>query len=133
VSLINKLGVLYARYGVYDKAEEAFQRALKTQEYGPSLVNIGNLLYIRNALTEAVRYYERALAKTPTDSAVLLNLAKINYELGKYDKTDTYYSQLRKEDAQMAERFSYLAAKGGTDTARASNADAMKEVMVWGE
>lgn len=133
VSLINKLGVLYARYGVYDKAEEAFQRALKTQEYGPSLVNIGNLLYIKNKLAEALQYYERALVKTPTNSAVLLNLAKINYELGKYDKTDTYYAQLKREDAQMAEHFSYLAMKGGGDSARAANVEAMKEVMVWGE
>ncbi|HVO40221.1 MAG TPA: tetratricopeptide repeat protein, partial [Spirochaetia bacterium] len=133
VSLVNKLGVLYARYGVLDKAEDAFTKALAIQEYPPALINMGNIMRGKNNLPEARRYYERAFAKTPGDGATLLNLAKITYEMGRFKETETYYGQLRKVDSLLADRFSYLGAGGDTGSARAANAEAMKDEMVWGE
>lgn len=132
-ALINKLGVLYARYGVYDKAEAAFQRASRIQETAPVLMNIGNLKYIAGNLEEARRYYEKAMAKAPSNGGVLLSLAKICFEMGKYDTSDSYYERLKREDPKMAERYPYTAMKEAGDAARAANTDAMKEVMIWGE
>ena len=57
---LNALGVLYARYDLPDKAEAQFQAAVKTSEYAPALVNLGNLR-LRGKLTEeALGFYQRA-------------------------------------------------------------------------
>ncbi len=44
---INKLGVLYARYGLYERAEREFQNVLEMDgEFVPALINLGNIYYI---------------------------------------------------------------------------------------
>jgi len=133
LKLLNQLGVLYASYGVYDKAEESFKKILDREDYVPALINMGNLSFLNDEYSSAKRYYEKAYDKTPNNKTVLLNLAKVNYELGRYSQVDTYYSALKKQDAQMAQRFSYLDLKGGDSGARANNAQLMKEEMLWEE
>ncbi|MBN2352735.1 MAG: hypothetical protein JXD23_09230 [Spirochaetales bacterium] len=132
-ALVNKLGVLYARYGAYDKAEAAFNRVPKKDSYQPTLVNLGNIAFLKNDMNGARRYYERAFAKDPNDGAVLLNLAKLEYEQGQYEKTEVYYGMLKKRDASLASRYGYLAMKGEGGDARAAQADALKEQVAWGE
>jgi tetratricopeptide (TPR) repeat protein len=132
-ALANKLGVLYARYGVYDKAEAAFNRVPDKDGYAPTLVNLGNIAYLKNDLAGAKKYYDKAFAKNPNDPAVLLNLAKLAYEQGQYDKTDVYYGMLKKRDAVMAGKYAYLTMKGEGGDARAAQADAMKDQVAWGE
>ena len=137
VSLINKLGVLHARYAVnndYTKAESAFKKILaKRSDYQPALVNMGNVYFLKNNYGEARKYYERAFAKDRNDPAVLLNLAKLSYEQGQYDRTETYYSMLKKRNKSLAARYEYLAMKGEGGNARAAQADAMKSMVEWGE
>ncbi len=94
---------------------------------------MGNVFFLKNNYTEARKYYERAFAKDKNDPAVLLNLAKLSYEEGKYDRTETYYSMLKKQDKSLAARYEYLAMKGEAGNARAAQADAMKGVVEWGE
>jgi tetratricopeptide (TPR) repeat protein len=131
--LLNQLGVLYASYGVYDKAEETFKKILDKQDYVPAMINMGNLAFLNDEYSSAKRYYEKAYDRAPKNKVVLLNLAKVNYELGRYSQVDTYYSALKKQDAELAQRFAYLDLKGGDSGARASNAQQMKEEMLWEE
>jgi len=133
LSLQNKLGILYARYGVYDKAEAAFKRILDTRDYAPALVNMGNVAYLRDDLQEAKRYYERAHKLTPNDTAVLLNLAKVNYDLGQYRETEIFYVRLRKRSPELAGRFAYLSMKGSAASTRSAEAESGRDRMVWGE
>ena len=44
---VNKLGVLYARYGLYDKAIDEFEKILITSEYVPALLNVGSIHFLR--------------------------------------------------------------------------------------
>jgi tetratricopeptide (TPR) repeat protein len=131
--LLNQLGVLYASYGVYDKAEEAFKRILDREDYVPAIINMGNLAFINDEYASAKRYYEKAYDKAPANKTVLLNLAKVNYELGRYRQVDEYYSALKKQDAELASRFSYLDLKAGDTGSRAADVGLMKEEMVWEE
>jgi transglutaminase-like putative cysteine protease len=131
--LQNQLGVLYASYGVYDKAEEAFKAILSKEDYLPALINMGNIAFLNNEYASAKSYYEKAYNREPKNKTVLLNLAKVNYELGRYNQVDTYYSALKKQDAELAKRFSYLDLKGGEESTRASGAQTMKEEMLWEE
>jgi len=79
----------------------------------------------------ALRYYERALAKSPENAVALLGVAKASYELEEYAAVDGALAQLKSLDPATASQFSYLGS-GGAGTARASQA-ATKEISIWDE
>jgi tetratricopeptide (TPR) repeat protein len=131
--LINRLGVLYARYGVYDKAEAAFKRILDKTSFEPALVNMGHLAYFKNDVKSARAYYDRAYAMNPSDIALVLSLAKITFESSQYEDSTRYYSKLRELSPDMAARYSYLSVEGSSDSARASDSERMKGIVEWDE
>lgn len=59
---VNKLGVPYARYGLYDQAETEFKQVVEQQEYLPAPANLGNINYLGEDYPEALEFYERAEA-----------------------------------------------------------------------
>jgi len=128
--LQNKLGVLYARYGLLDKAEGLFEAAAKNQHV-PAMINIGNLLYLKEDYTSALKYYEQADDLRPGRPAALIGLAKVNYELENFGTVKRIYEEIQRKDPDAAVRFSYLTA-GADDTARAS-AVMDRETVRWAE
>ncbi len=127
----NKLGILYARFGVLDKAAEQFSAILKSSEYVPALVNLGNIAYMQGEMERAYDYYTRALASVPGNPAALLGTARTTYALERYAETDESLRQLRNTDPSLAEEFAYLGSGSG-DTARASQA-VKREIDIWEE
>ncbi len=129
---VNKLGVLYARYGLMEKAILQFNRVLEKNEYLPALINMGNIRYLKGDMEGALAYYRRAKAKEPSNPKVLLCMARVNHELENYGIVKVEYEKLKKIDPLLAERFSYLALKGD-EASRAAKISAVKEVVVWDE
>jgi hypothetical protein len=128
----NRLGILYAKYGKWDKAEEQFLQALAKGEYTPALVNLGNLHFQKKDYGRARGYYERAAALDPKNATVQLSLAKVYHELEQYELARASYEGLKAADAALAERFAYL---GGGDSAgaRAGEIGARRETVLWSE
>lgn len=125
----NKLGVLYAQFGLFDKAAAEFQTVIKSKEYLPALVNIGNIYYLKDQMPEALNYYNRALAAEPGNPKALLGVARASYEVNDYDTVNSSLAKLESESPAMAARFSYLGS-GSSDSGRASQA-LVKEVSEW--
>lgn len=119
---LNALGVLYARWDLLEKAEAQFKAALQTNEYAPALVNLGNLRLLANSAEEALGFYQRAAAVAPHDPAVLLGLARSNYELRNYGLVEEEFDELQTQSPQLAEQFSYLRLHGeeATEAAQAN-------------
>jgi tetratricopeptide (TPR) repeat protein len=130
VRAMNNLGVLYARYGLHDKAEEQFQNALRKQEFVPSLINLGNIYYLKGDMNIASVYYDRAYRKEPDNPKVLLCVARVNHELGNYDVAQSTYRRLASRDPELAKQFAYLTLTG-TESARAAEVGRLKERVVW--
>jgi tetratricopeptide (TPR) repeat protein len=129
---INRLGILYARYGLTQRALEQFDVILQSSDYGPALLNVGNIHYLDGHLDQAVGYYERAATASPDNGAVLLAVARINFELENYGTVNRYYDRLVSVDPDMAARFSYLSSNADIST-RASDAAAMRGLVVWAD
>ena len=55
----NELGVLYARYGLWEKAGEQSEASLATKESVPTLVNLGNICLLKGDIKGAVTFYTR--------------------------------------------------------------------------
>jgi hypothetical protein len=126
----NKLGVLYARYGIMDKAKAQFEIAAKWN-YTPALINLGNILFLEGLYERAVDMYEKA-NELRTSPAALLGIAKASYELENHGTVKRTYEEIRRINPDLAERFSYLVSSESEDTGRASAA-MIRETVVWEE
>ena len=129
---VNKLGVLYARYGIYDKAEEEFKKLLAQQEHEPALINMGHVARMRGESSMALDYYQRVLRTNPNNIKGLLAAAQLHHELENYGMVATHYRTLVELDPELARRFAYLDLRG-EEANRAADANQTKGVFVWDE
>jgi len=131
--LVNKRGVLYARYGVNDKAEMEFTKSLSmNSKYMPALMNLGNIYYLNDEMERALELYERATRIQPKNPKVLLCVTRANHELENYGSAKKTYNKLKKIDPDLAVEYAYLDL-AGDDVTRAANMSQMKDVMIWEE
>jgi hypothetical protein len=128
----NRLGILYAKYGKWDKAEEEFLQALSRGDYTPALVNLGNLYFQKKNFDNARGYYERAAQLDPKNATVQLCLAKVYHEQEEFELARASYEILKTADAALAERFAYLGTADDT-AARAGDIGTRRETVLWSE
>ena len=127
--LINQLGILYARYGLLDEAEKQFVKILQNTQYTSTLVNMGNIRFIRDDLAGAQNYYQRALKKNPDSPKVMLNLARVHYELEQYDDAQGFYEKARLISPETAQRYAYL----GVEASEARASDTQEKERFYGK
>jgi tetratricopeptide (TPR) repeat protein len=127
---INALGVLYARYGQMDRAQARFEEALRKIQFGPALLNLGNIYLMKNQTDKALEYLLKAEKIIPEKPSVFLQIARCYYEMARYQDSLRYYSRLKTMDPILARSFAYLDTEG-SGVGRASEADGAKEVMIW--
>jgi len=131
--LINKLGVLYARYGLVDKAEKEFMRILeKNKDYVPALLNLGNINFMREDMTKAKVLYDKAAAGDPDNPDALLCVARVNHELENYDIVRTAFQKLKVLEPELAAKYAYLDL-GADDATRAANRAGVRNVVEWSD
>jgi tetratricopeptide (TPR) repeat protein len=129
---VNKLGVLYARYGLTERAASEFRRVLGYGEYLPALVNLGNLEFLSGEMLTALDFYERAERLAPDNPKVLLSVARTHHELENYGLVQRSYSRLKEIDSALADQFGYLAFRG-EEAARAARISDVKDMVIWDE
>jgi tetratricopeptide (TPR) repeat protein len=130
--LVNQLGVLYARYGITDKARVEFERANSRGEYLPALVNLGNLSFLDEDYEAALSYYNRARRVAPDHAVVVLAVARTQYALENYTSAETVFAELERLNPTLAEKYSYLRRQSGVSGRAAQAGDNSREV-VWDE
>jgi tetratricopeptide (TPR) repeat protein len=130
---INRLGILYARYGLMDRAEREFNKILdKENDYVPALANMGNIYFFKKDMDKALEYYEKAYKNDPRKPTVMLGYARINHELENYGTVKRVYNKLKKADPDLALQFIYLELKG-EDAVRAAGIGELTETLIWEE
>ena len=109
IRAINKLGVLYARFGRNAEAEAEFRKVLaKAPEDVPALLNLGSIYFLKNDTKTAGQFYERAARKSPNNPSVLLALARVSHETERYAEAAVAYNKLKSVDPGLAQQFAYL-------------------------
>jgi tetratricopeptide (TPR) repeat protein len=132
-TLVNQLGLLYARYGIPDRAEREFSKALELDsEFVPALVNMGNLQFMIKGAREALPYYNKAYRLSPDNPTVLLCVAKANHEIENYGSVNEAFERLKQIKPELARRFAYLEMRG-VEAERAAAIGNLKEELVWAE
>jgi tetratricopeptide (TPR) repeat protein len=129
--LINRLGTVYARYGLYQEAQDAFLRAVADDEYRPALINLGNLAFLREDLEAALSFYQRAEARRQDDPLTLISLARVHFDLSQYPPAEERYRQAEVLDPDLAQQFSYIVSEN-QEQGRASSAQE-RDIVIWDE
>ena len=81
VELLNKLGLLYVRAGIYSSAIPVYERAAAMGSVA-AMNNLGNIAVLQNRYVDAKDWYERALAIEPSNATALKGLNRV---LGKLE------------------------------------------------
>lgn len=125
----NKLGLICAKFGQYDKAESAFNTALSLdRNYLPPKINLGNVFYMKEKYQNALSilhsaerdYVDRGRTASSSYAKVLLNISRSYYELENYDKASLYSEKMAAVDPELGSRYSYLSSTEGTRSADVS-------------
>ena len=122
-SSYNQLGAICAQFGLYNRAEQAFNYALALdRNFLPSKMNLANVYFMKGQYQNALRLYHNVeqdyLSSNRTASSaysrVILNLARSYYELENFDKSYEYAQLLRETSPDLLRNYSYLEDNGGS-------------------
>ena len=125
----NDLGVLYARYGLFELAEQNF-RVARSMKYLPSVLNTANLYYSIKDFDRAANWYNEVLSSDQTILLAKLGLARCAYEKGDYADCDKYFAEVYNTDRSLAKKYGYLGAFEETSGRSFSLADRL-ENTIW--
>lgn len=127
---LNKLGVLYARYGLYEEAEQSFEQVNSERVFLPTLLNMGNISFLKKDFKGALKWYEHVLSKDSDNKKALLGSARCNHEMENYGSVSTSYEELKSIDPVLAQKFAYLDLRG-SEGRRAADARGNGDLVLW--
>lgn len=105
----NALGVLYGRYGLFDKAESQLKIA-RRQNYLPAIMNTANVYYSMKEFELAREWYRHYLKLDGDNALALLGVAKCSYELEDFKECDEAFSKVMELTPSLASNNTYLGA-----------------------
>lgn len=101
-----QIAILYARYGLYDDAEIAFEALAElAPEDSAVITNQGNLFFLQENFSRAVENYTRAAELDDADGGIWLNLSMAQYKAGDLGKARTSYQQAVKLDTSLKQEY----------------------------
>jgi tetratricopeptide (TPR) repeat protein len=100
----NQQGLSLAAAGKHDHAAACYRQALAEHpDYGPALINLGNVLKELGQVDEAVACYRRVLELAPDSAEAHHNLGLVAKDRGSYDEAAAHYRRalaLKPDSAQ---------------------------------
>ncbi|MBT3272396.1 MAG: tetratricopeptide repeat protein, partial [Spirochaetales bacterium] len=125
----NRIGLVYARYGLLEAAAEQFSDAIaQNADYLPATVNLANILFLQASFEEALSQYEKAYQAAPENRKIVLNLAQSYYELERFEEAAQIYTELKKIDGVLAEENAHLESSYLFATRAASVGENQREI-----
>jgi tetratricopeptide (TPR) repeat protein len=92
------------------EAEALYRRALEADPYlVAALINLGNLHYSKNRLTEALALYEQAISLAPDYFEAQYNRANVLHDGGRFEQAAASYAAALELDPTHAEAHFYRA------------------------
>jgi WD40 repeat protein/tetratricopeptide (TPR) repeat protein len=108
----NQLGVLYAQFGLLDKALGRFEGAVSRHGYLPAMVNAANVCGMKQDYGRAQEYLRRAQQLQPDNARVLIALAWSLYRSGNETDARSTFERMSRIDPALASRYPLFGPSG---------------------
>eukprot|EP01062_Namystynia_karyoxenos_P073916 TRINITY_DN7072_c0_g1_i1.p1 TRINITY_DN7072_c0_g1~~TRINITY_DN7072_c0_g1_i1.p1 ORF type:complete len:543 (+),score=208.66 TRINITY_DN7072_c0_g1_i1:87-1631(+) len=105
-----RLGKCYYQLGLYRDAEKQFKSSLKNQEMISTHLELGKVFHKLDQPLTALELFERGAEKNPSDTHLLLAVARIHEQLNNSERAVHYYKRVLALDASNSEAIACLAA-----------------------
>jgi WD40 repeat protein/tetratricopeptide (TPR) repeat protein len=116
----NRLGVLYAQFGLLEKALQRFQNAISSNGYLPAIVNAANVYSIQQDYGRALQLLKKAQEQEPDNARVLIALAFSLFQSGKEADARSAFERASKIDPAIALRYPLSGVVAPTGKGRAA-------------
>ena len=101
-----QVAILYARFGLYEDAELAFEALTELAPDSSAVqTNQGNLYFLREDYARAIDNYARATELDGEDGGIWVNLSMAQYKAGDLKQAKTSYQQAVKLDAALQKEY----------------------------
>jgi tetratricopeptide (TPR) repeat protein len=130
---MNKLGVLFARFGRYSDAKQWFEKCLRLSNHVPAMINLANIHFIAGDFGRAKEMYEKAIDEAGDKPAALLGLARVEYEMENFGSAREAYDRLAIVSSKLAEQYTYLRSAGSAEEEQVARAADLRIRVVWEE
>jgi tetratricopeptide (TPR) repeat protein len=128
----NSLGVLYAKYGEVEQAEDCFKQVLAEKPFLPTLLNLGHLYFQQGRWEEALDTYQQAGEIDPSNPRILLALTRVNRELKNYEEAKNSFEKLKQLSPELAAQFNDTGeAKESETGTRAADVQSQRRAVSW--
>jgi len=131
-AVLNRLGVLLARFGQMDRAEVQFTASIKKKETPSALNNLGNLAFTRGRYAESLSWYQKAFKLNGNEPKYLVSIARAQAELGKLEDAGRSFEKVKNMAPDVAEQYAYLGLSS-SQIGRASATDDIRRKIEWTE
>jgi hypothetical protein len=138
----NKLGIAYAKFDQYSRAEQALKTALRIDpNYTSALANLGNIAYLQGDYKNALVQFNDAFAvlkKGGRDSStlamkVLLNISRTHYEIKEYNQAKEYFDFAKRINPAETEKYAYIGGTSSDDARAAEAVDRKNQIIYFDE
>ncbi len=102
-----QIAILYARYGLYEDAELAFESLNEIAPDNSSVMtNQGNLYFLQEAFKSAVQHYQRAIELDNGDGGIWINLSMAQFKSGDLQQARNSYQNAVQINASLKDEYS---------------------------
>jgi len=134
----NKLGVAYAKFAQYPRAEKALKKALQIDPYYTSaLANLGNLAFLQGNYQRAISQFNDALeilqnrGKEHSSLALklLVNISRTYYKMKQYSEAKEYFDIASSINPKEVERYAYIGGISSDEARASESVDAGRQII----
>ena len=101
-----QIGILYARYGLYERAELAFDALDELAPQNSAVKsNRGNLYFLQRDYARAIDNYAQAAELDPEDGRIWINLSMAQYRAGDLQAARSSYERALKMDNSLKKEY----------------------------
>ena len=131
-ALLNRLGVLYARFGLDGDAEEQFRKAIDVNQHAPATMNLATIYLARGEIETALELYRDVNQQDPNNAMAVLGITRAYHSMAFFSNAREWHARLVRLAPELARDFEFLSSSSGT-ASRAGQSATVEGEFVWAE
>lgn len=106
ITAMNQVGIVYAKFGLYDEAIAIFEEIIKIKAENPEAYgNLGNIYYLQDKFDSALTQYKLALELDPNNAKAHINLSLVYFKKKMFAEAKEEFNKAKELDPSIESRY----------------------------